>query len=367
MDKKFSNNLKVATIFFAIFAGFLAAMITNSNSAVSTLDADAETTGLLAEIPPVILQSAETQETAVSSDLTVENLAMLAANSANRRGPAMFDIADINELRIYGENFGSTNIRKLNTVDTLRVLGNFTFSEENGILTVNINPNSFDLTIFLPNSPNSPDLPSPIFDNVYIETPFSGVSITGENGTHFAENLTIITPYHWVILSDIKISGELNLSSNFVMTRLTNVDVDSANLTAEFNFDQHVRDSWPDFGQIVGRRSAAAVRAALNEPPTPFLGLVANFINEEMYEIFSLPAVGVVLVGIFEGGSADAAGLAVGDIVTAFNQVPIAAVDDLIAAIERSEIGETVVLSVLRGGVVGDFSVVVGSSLEIWE
>jgi len=366
MDKKFSNNLKIATILFAIFAGFLAAMITNSNSAVSVLDADA-TGQIAAEVPPVILQAAETQETAVSSNITVENLAMLAANPEIRQGPAMFDIADINELRIYGENVGSTNIRKLNTIDTLRVLGSFTFSEENGVLTVHINPNSFDLTIFLPNSPNSPDLPSPVFDSVHIETPFSGVRITGENGIHFAENMTIISPYNWTTLSDIKISGELNLSTNFIMTRLTNVDVDHANVTTEFNFDGQVMDSWPDFGQIVSRPSARAARAALNEPPTPSLGLMAHFINEEMYEMFSLPMVGVVIVAVFEGGAADAAGLMAGDIIGAFNRMPIATVEDLITAIERSEIGETVVLSVLRGGVVGDFSVVVGSSLEIWE
>jgi len=59
---------------------------------------------------------------------------------------------------------------------------------------------------------------------------------------------------------------------------------------------------------------------------------------------------GAVMIEITPGSAAEAAGLEVGDLVTAVDAVPVTGIVDLAARIRDREAGDVVVLSVIRGG-----------------
>ncbi len=58
---------------------------------------------------------------------------------------------------------------------------------------------------------------------------------------------------------------------------------------------------------------------------------------------------GVEIVGLTPAGSADAAGLRTGDVITAISGVPVSSIDDISKEIERHGVGKRVTLTVRRG------------------
>jgi S1-C subfamily serine protease len=72
------------------------------------------------------------------------------------------------------------------------------------------------------------------------------------------------------------------------------------------------------------------------------------------------PEQALLVVGVSAGSPAEAAGLLVGDVVVAFDGHPIQSTDALLEALTGDRIGQTVVLTVLRGGHSQDVTVTVG-------
>lgn len=72
-------------------------------------------------------------------------------------------------------------------------------------------------------------------------------------------------------------------------------------------------------------------------------------------------AAGLLLVGVEEGGPADAAGLLVGDILVGLSGSPIIDPDELVARLQGDLVGQNVEVEVLRGGQPLGLNVVVGA------
>jgi putative serine protease PepD len=70
---------------------------------------------------------------------------------------------------------------------------------------------------------------------------------------------------------------------------------------------------------------------------------------------------GVELSGVEDGGPADAAGLADGDIVTSIDGKPVTALEQLIVAIRTHRPGDQVVLGYQRGGKESEAKVTLGA------
>jgi len=85
-------------------------------------------------------------------------------------------------------------------------------------------------------------------------------------------------------------------------------------------------------------------------PTTPGLGIMGLTVDEAIAEIFGIPPMGVLIRDVFSGGSADAANMLPGDIVTAFDGEPIFIMDELQAAIRSRQIGDVVEIRILRDG-----------------
>jgi putative serine protease PepD len=58
---------------------------------------------------------------------------------------------------------------------------------------------------------------------------------------------------------------------------------------------------------------------------------------------------GVEIVGLTPGGSADAAGLRTGDVITAIDGVPVASIDEIAKQLDRHGVGKRITLTVRRG------------------
>ncbi|MCL1988752.1 MAG: trypsin-like peptidase domain-containing protein [Firmicutes bacterium] len=84
--------------------------------------------------------------------------------------------------------------------------------------------------------------------------------------------------------------------------------------------------------------------------PRPFLGVSLDIIDEARQRMFALPSIGVIVVLVEEGSPADLAGLASADLIVAYNGNPVQTVDEMIAFIGNSTVGETIVLDIYRNG-----------------
>jgi S1-C subfamily serine protease len=84
----------------------------------------------------------------------------------------------------------------------------------------------------------------------------------------------------------------------------------------------------------------------------PWLGVVNSPLDASLAEQLRVPTAteGVVIVRVVSGGPAEAAGLQVGDVVTAANNRPIKLQDDLRKLLREARPGQTVALTILREG-----------------
>lgn len=82
----------------------------------------------------------------------------------------------------------------------------------------------------------------------------------------------------------------------------------------------------------------------------PQIGITqAEDVDESVAQRFGMP-VGIYVKGIEKGSAADEAGLRVGDIITAIDDVTVKSTDELAAEKDKHEAGDTIVLTVIRQG-----------------
>ena len=101
----------------------------------------------------------------------------------------------------------------------------------------------------------------------------------------------------------------------------------------------------------------------LGHVPQPFLGLAMQPIPvpEPAREILPADAEEVLLVTHVEPkGPAALAGVMVGDVIVAFNEKPVPGMREILHRLRASRIGDTISLTVLRGGAKVDLAVSVG-------
>lgn len=83
----------------------------------------------------------------------------------------------------------------------------------------------------------------------------------------------------------------------------------------------------------------------------PFLGILGQSVNEALAKEKDLPASdGALVVEVTAGTNAAKAGLKVDDLVVALDGKPIRSMDDLILAVRRTRVGQTVTLTLWRDG-----------------
>jgi len=92
------------------------------------------------------------------------------------------------------------------------------------------------------------------------------------------------------------------------------------------------------------------IEEIMNATPRPFLGIQGLDINEELAAQFNIPPIGIYIENVIEGTSADLAGLRRGDIITSFNGRAVFNMEMLVEEIGRSNIGDTVEVTIIRGG-----------------
>jgi S1-C subfamily serine protease len=87
------------------------------------------------------------------------------------------------------------------------------------------------------------------------------------------------------------------------------------------------------------------------EAQHPYLGVSVSDLTPEVADRFGASAEsGALIADVEPGGPADAAGVEAGDVVTALGSVEVRSSGDLLSALRQYEPGETVEMTVLRGG-----------------
>jgi len=79
----------------------------------------------------------------------------------------------------------------------------------------------------------------------------------------------------------------------------------------------------------------------------PYIGIYGKNIDENISEIYEIP-IGVFVYDVMEGSGAYRAGLKRGDIIISLDDTRINTMDDLVNAIKNYEVGDVVVLKVVR-------------------
>jgi len=92
------------------------------------------------------------------------------------------------------------------------------------------------------------------------------------------------------------------------------------------------------------------IEQLMNKSDAPSLGVYISNVTEEMAQAYNLPQMGVLIQQIIPGGSAANSDLQASDIITGFNDQPIFNTDQLIEAVRKCSVGDTVELKVLRNG-----------------
>jgi len=83
----------------------------------------------------------------------------------------------------------------------------------------------------------------------------------------------------------------------------------------------------------------------------PFLGISGQTVTAQLAKTDKLPVTeGAYVVEITKGTEAEKAGLKKGDVIVKLDSTPIRSMDDLILAVRRQTVGDTVTLSLYRAG-----------------
>lgn len=83
----------------------------------------------------------------------------------------------------------------------------------------------------------------------------------------------------------------------------------------------------------------------------PWLGVYLQPVTKELAEYFGFnKAEGVIVASVAPGGPAEKAGLQRGDIILEFNKKPVKTQDELVELVQKTKVGDKVVLVVFRDG-----------------
>ncbi|MDH4140874.1 MAG: trypsin-like peptidase domain-containing protein, partial [Coriobacteriia bacterium] len=94
----------------------------------------------------------------------------------------------------------------------------------------------------------------------------------------------------------------------------------------------------------------------------PFLGVLGQTIDETLAQEKNLPVdEGALVVDLTPGTNAVAAGIRKGDIIIRLNETPIRSMDELILAVRRQAVGDTVTLKIMRDNKEIELQMKVGS------
>ncbi len=92
------------------------------------------------------------------------------------------------------------------------------------------------------------------------------------------------------------------------------------------------------------------IEELMNSKSTPTLGVYITSISAEVAQQNNLPQAGVKIEQIIPGGSASYADIQPGDLVTSFNGTPVFNTEQLISAVKKCKIGQTVNITIVRNG-----------------
>jgi serine protease Do len=92
------------------------------------------------------------------------------------------------------------------------------------------------------------------------------------------------------------------------------------------------------------------VEEIMKQNPKPFLGIKGNDVTEQIAQLYSIPQLGVFVVEVVSGSSAEKAGIMRNDIITSFNDISIFSMEQLQEEIQHCKVGDEVQVKVYREG-----------------
>ncbi len=92
------------------------------------------------------------------------------------------------------------------------------------------------------------------------------------------------------------------------------------------------------------------IEQLMNNTDAPALGVYITSISADVAKQYGLPQAGVMIQEIIPGGSAEAAGLKEGDLITSFNDQPTFTTDQLTTAVKASKVNQNVSVKIIRSG-----------------
>ncbi|MCX8007843.1 MAG: trypsin-like peptidase domain-containing protein, partial [Coriobacteriia bacterium] len=117
-------------------------------------------------------------------------------------------------------------------------------------------------------------------------------------------------------------------------------------------------------GFAIPVKTAARVATEIIETGSakhPFLGIEGMTVTPDLVAEKGLPVEeGAYVVNVTKGTQAEKAGIKPGDVIVKLDDTPIRSMDDLLLAVRRREVGESVTLSLWRGGKQIEISMKVG-------
>ncbi|MFV0502971.1 MAG: S1C family serine protease [Lachnospirales bacterium] len=81
-----------------------------------------------------------------------------------------------------------------------------------------------------------------------------------------------------------------------------------------------------------------------------FMGITGTTITEEIADAYSLPPMGVIVIEVVSGGSAEISGIQSGDIITSLQGQPITSIENLQEKIQSIPVGDKASIKILRDG-----------------
>lgn len=104
-------------------------------------------------------------------------------------------------------------------------------------------------------------------------------------------------------------------------------------------------------GYSISSNSAkTTIERLMNNTDTPALGVSVVTVTEEAAQQNNLPSAGVLITEVTQGGSAYASGLQSGDIITTFNNQPMFTKEQLVDAVQKCKVGDSVEVKIVRNG-----------------
>ncbi|MGN1317714.1 MAG: S1C family serine protease [Lachnospirales bacterium] len=118
-------------------------------------------------------------------------------------------------------------------------------------------------------------------------------------------------------------------------------------------------------GYSISANSAkGTIEKIMNNTDSATLGVTVATLSEEDAKKNNLPAAGVYVTEVTQGGSAYSAGIQVGDIITSFNSQPVFTSNQLVEAVQKCKIGDSVSVNIVRNGESKTIKVVMQKSKE---